>query len=321
MSSINSMGVADPRKRRYLLPERILWQQGVKNAEALLDGGEDTCELRYDGDTAPAILLDYGREIHGGVQIWNTIRSPHQPISVRVRFGESAVEAMREPNQDHAIHDDVLKVPWYGYQEFGNTGFRFVRIELVNPGDKLVLKALRAVFLYRDLEYKGSFRCSDERLNTIWDTGAYTTHLCMQDMVWDGIKRDRLVWIGDIHPETMVINTVFGAAEVLPQSLDYVRDTTPLPGWMNGISSYSLWWVLIHHCWYQYHGDLQYLMAQRDYLTELLARLRELVGEDNREALTGHRFLDWPSSGDDTAIHAGLQSLLAMEGRIYPEAG
>ena len=35
--------------------------------------------------------------------------------------------------------------------------------------------------------------------------------LNMQDCLWDGIKRDRLVWIGDMHPETMSILAVFGA--------------------------------------------------------------------------------------------------------------
>ncbi len=312
MSFINSMGIADPRKRRYLLPQRILWQSNVKNGEALLDATEDLCELRYDGDEPPALLLDFGRELHGGIQIWNTVHAPHDPIRVRVCFGESAVEAMSEPNQDHAIHDEVLHVPWYGYQEFGNTGFRFVRLELVDRGTRLSLKALRAVFLYRDLEYKGSFRCSDERLNTIWDTGAYTTHLCMQDMLWDGIKRDRLVWIGDMHPETMVINTVFGGVDVVPISLDYVRRITPLPNWMNGISSYSLWWLRIHKCWYLYQGDLPYLEAQREYMTGLLKLLLEQIGDDNRERMGGHRFLDWPSSEDDSAIHAGLHALLTM---------
>jgi alpha-L-rhamnosidase len=40
--------------------------------------------------------------------------------------------------------------------------------------------------------------------------GADTVHLCMQDYLWDGIKRDRLVWIGDMHPEVSTINAVFG---------------------------------------------------------------------------------------------------------------
>ena len=197
-------------------------------------------------------------------------------MRVRVRFGESASEAMSDvggpkgATNDHAIRDQTCLIPWLGTHEIGNTGFRFVRIDLVDPDSFVVLKAVRAVFLYRDLPYKGSFRCSDERLNRIWQTGAYTAHLNMQDYLWDGIKRDRLVWIGDMHPETMTICAVFGNVDVVPASLDLVRDDTPLPNWMNGISSYSMWWVLIQHSWYQHHGDLAYLERQKPYLTACL---------------------------------------------------
>ena len=95
-----------------------------------------------------------------------------------------------------------------------------------------------------------------ERLNNIWQVGAYTVHLNMQKYLWDGIKRDRLVWVGDLHPEVMTVNTVFGYNEVVPKSLDLIRDITPLPGWMNGMCSYSIWWLLIQRDWYYYQGDL-----------------------------------------------------------------
>ena len=55
---------------------------------------------------------------------------------------------------------------------------------------------------------------NDERLNRIWQTGAYTVHLNMQDYLWDGIKRDRLVWIGDMGPETMTVLSVFGNQDI-----------------------------------------------------------------------------------------------------------
>jgi alpha-L-rhamnosidase len=45
--------------------------------------------------------------------------------------------------------------------EIGNTGFRFVRIDVVDPGKYVQLTSVRAVFLYRDITYKGSFSCSD----------------------------------------------------------------------------------------------------------------------------------------------------------------
>ncbi|GMW00297.1 MAG: hypothetical protein AMXMBFR84_14350 [Candidatus Hydrogenedentota bacterium] len=311
-------GRRDPRVRDYLLPTRIVWstndESGPHNTERLLspDPNIGTCVMEFKSAEAPGMLLDFGRELHGGIKITNFITPVQAPVKVRVRFGESVSEAMGTPNNDHAIHNILCEIPWYGSTEIGNTGFRFVRIDLVEPGSRLDLVKVEAVFLYRDLPYLGRFECSDPLLNTIWNTGAYTVHLCMQEHVWDGIKRDRLVWIGDMHPETMVINTVFGHVDVVPDSLDWVRDKTPLPGWMNGISSYSLWWIIIQQCWYFYHADKDYLAQQREYLMGLLKQLHACIGPDHSEKLEGHRFLDWPSSEDPAAIHAGLHSLLII---------
>ena len=44
----------------------------------------------------------------------------------------------------------------------------------------VLLKEVNAIFSYRDIPYLGSLQCSDERLNEIWETGAYTVHLNMQ---------------------------------------------------------------------------------------------------------------------------------------------
>ncbi|MHC4742314.1 MAG: alpha-L-rhamnosidase-related protein [Planctomycetota bacterium] len=318
----------DPRVRRYVIPKRIVWESGedtVENPSALLKKrtgqvtlkASEPCILK-SGQTGGGILLDFGVELQGGVQImvWHT--KNNKPVRLRVRFGESVSEAMAEfggeknTTNDHAIRDQSILVPWLGTGEIGNTGFRFVRIDIENEGSFVQLKAVRAIFIYRDLEYKGSFKCSDERLNRIWNVGAYTVHLNMQDYLWDGIKRDRLVWVGDMHPETMTIWAVFGDNDIIGESLDLIREETPLPGWMNGIGSYSMWWVLIHHQRYIFTGDKSYLKEQKEYLTGLLAELCKHVGEDNREKVPGHRFLDWPSSENKDAIHAGLHSLLVM---------
>lgn len=84
-----------------------------------------------------------------------------------------------------------------------------MRIDLLDTDAILELKEVRAISIMRDIPYRGSFQCNDEKLNTIWRTGAYTVHLNMQNHLWDGIKRDRLVWIGDSYPEVMTVNSVF----------------------------------------------------------------------------------------------------------------
>jgi len=166
----------------------------------------------------------------------------------------------------------------------------------------------------RDVPYLGSFRSSDERLNQIWQTGAWTVHLNMQDYLWDGVKRDRLVWLGDMHPEVSVIGAVFGHNSVVPRSLDLVKGTTPPTEWINNISSYSMWWIIIHHDWYMMHGDLAYLGEQKEYLQKLLPNLASQIADNGSEALKGPgmRFLDWPTKADDKAVHEGLQALMVM---------
>ncbi|MDR1666194.1 MAG: alpha-L-rhamnosidase [Bacteroidales bacterium] len=331
----------DSRVRSYLTPQRIVWKhdgggQLLTSPEGLLAKGNNgqselvdkqTCIMRSSDNDFPAILLDFGREIQGGIQLVTTAAGKQTPVKIRVRFGESVSEAMSDiggaqgATNDHAMRDFTMELPWLGVAEIGNSGFRFVRIDLVEPNTLLSLKEINAVFTYRDIPYLGSFRSNDERLNQIWMTGAYTVHLNMQEYIWDGIKRDRLVWLGDLHPEMMTVNTVFGYNDVIPRSLDLARDITPLPGWMNGMCSYSLWWVIIHHDWYLYHGNLAYLKEQRNYLAGLLNLL--LTKVDNatgKEKLDGGgRFLDWPSSPNEQGVNAGLQALMLITLRAGAE--
>lgn len=283
------------------------------------------CKMTSTSEEHPALLFDFGKELQGGIQIVTGAFSNKSPIKMRVRFGESVSEAMCEidgkngASNDHAIRDFVVTLPWLGVLEVGNSGFRFARIDLMSDSTEVSLKEIRAISTFRDIPYKGSFRSSDERLNKIWQTGAYTVHLNMQEYLWDGIKRDRLVWLGDMHPEVMTVNTVFGYNEVVPKSLDLIRDVTPLPAWMNGISAYSIWWLLIQRDWYYHHGDMAYLKEQQTYMSDLLRLLISKVDADGREKLDGWRFMDWPSSENQVAIDAGLQSLVLMAMRAGDE--
>ena len=314
----------------YISPARIIWKSDnsgkfIKGEENLLKkgntqadlSGQNLCTLKNDDKFKSALLIDFGKELQGGIIII-TDQKTTKNAKIRIRFGESVSEAMSElggkknATNDHSLRDFESGLPWLGALETGNTGFRFVRIDLLDPSSELSIKEISAKFLYRDIPYLGSFKSSDEKLNKIWETGAYTVHLNMQQYLWDGIKRDRLVWAGDLNPEIMTINSVFGFNEVVPKSLDLCRDITPLPQWMNGISSYSLWWIINHYNLFYYTGNLDYLTEQKEYLVKLLDQVIGKIDDKNNEILNGGRFLDWPSNDDPKAIHAGLQSLMII---------
>ena len=98
--------VADPRVRTYVAPARIVWESrpvdggsvrfAVEGAAKLLEpcrgqipeaglGSPATgCRLVNKG-VAPGILIDFGRELHGGVQIG--LGKGPRGMRLRVRFG------------------------------------------------------------------------------------------------------------------------------------------------------------------------------------------------------------------------------------------
>ncbi|MBK5719606.1 alpha-L-rhamnosidase [Dysgonomonas sp. Marseille-P4677] len=329
-TSYNNPWQKDEMIVSYITPSRIMWTsdtsgRNVRAVERLLKpfsgqvavNSEEICVLSTKDGGSASILLDFGKEFQGGIQIAAAIRGTQAPIRVRIRLGESVSEAMSDVDtssatNDHAMRDFITYIPWLGTMEIGESGFRFARIDLIDKDVDLPLAAVRAAFRYRDIPYLGSFKSSDERLNNIWQMGAYTVHLNMQNYLWDGIKRDRLVWLGDLHPEVMTVNSVFGDQNVVKKSLDFARDNTPLPGWMNGMCSYSLWWIIIHCDLYNYQGDYNYLKQQYPYLEGLVEQVIRNIDGNKENLHGGTRFLDWPTSENPDVIHAGLQAMTIL---------
>ena len=322
-------GETDPRTRRTLTPVRVLTARGDVRGEKYLCERKpvqvaiyphhDGCRLTNgaEGERA-AVLVDFGIELHGSLNlsVWEVQNPAAKTVSVRIRLGESASEALtpvgeRGATNDHATRDFALPVSFYSSNETPESGFRFAYIELETMSAAVELRAVTATLIFRDLEYRGSFASSDPLLDRIWDTAAYTVQLNMQRYLWDGVKRDRLVWAGDMNTEINTILAVFGgeSGDVVRRSLDLVRDVTPPDCFMNGLSSYSLWWVLCHYDWYMGTGDRAYLDAQREYLCELLPHFYAYIGEDGAERLPDRRFFDWPNEDRPGAKHAGLQGL------------
>ena len=312
----------DKLTRVYIAPKKVLWSQGtVRNLENLLDvdkGQADlvnasSCFMQRTKEEDVSIILDYGRELHGALKLVVGSGSAAN-FRMRIRLGESVSETCSEidggtATNDHATRDMVLTVPRYGQIEIGNSGFRFARIDLLDEAS-LYLKEATAVFRYRNIPYMGTFLCSDSRLNDIWTTGAYTVQLNMQEYIWDGIKRDRLIWLGDMHPETNTISTVFGDEESFYASLDLAVEQYPLPNWFNGMSAYSMWYLIIQYDWYKHFGNLDFLKKHADYILGLIDLIDSRVEEDGSEHLADSRFLDWPSSPNTEGVEAGYRALL-----------
>ncbi len=313
MAVSNIIMFSDPLKRDFVPCGRIVAQSDAAGTEHLV--GSQILRIFTANDYPVCViakggfvLLDFGMELSGGIRLVTS--GSMNSCRIRIRFGESCSEAMGKPNQDHTLHDIRVTVPRYSAMSFGNTGFRFVRIDALSG--ELALHNVIAVYKRRGDPQLGRFHSSDALLNRIFDTCVHTIRLNMQDYVLDGVKRDRQVWGGDLNPEAMVILRIFGDVPVLRETLELLRLHTGKGHFINDYSSYSLWYFITLFDHWLYSGDDSLLKANRNFIESEAPRFAGMVGADGGEMLPPRRFLDWPSDRRPEAVHAGLQPLLLM---------
>ncbi len=305
--------------KRTVYPVRILKSEGVENAELLLK--EKTLQIGLaEGELTSIakggyIVLDFKRELAGGVRL--LVRDAENGARIRLRLGESAAECCAEPGEKncgnaHAYRDLTVPALPLSDSSFFDSGFRFLRLDASGGG--LTLKSATAEAWEPEIDVTGSFSCSDPLLNEIYETAARTVQLCVRrGVLWDGVKRDRLVWIGDLYPEFLALANVSSDYAPIRRSLDFARGQTPPTRWITDIPSYSMWWVIILREYYRRTGDTAYLREQKEYVERLTGTVLTCVGEDGSTRF-GANLVDWPTHetpDEEAGVH--ILSLLFAE--------
>lgn len=141
----------------------------------------------------------------------------------------------------------------------------------------------------RPVRRRGGFASSDPRLERIWGTAAYTHRLCMQGLLLDGIKRDRMPWIGDTALGVLVGAYTFADAGILRDGL--VALGRPRAGYVNGIADYSLWWVIAHGLLLRQFGDTAFAAQEAEAIHAALDSLAATARNGRfRPVRTQHSF-------------------------------
>jgi len=247
------------------------------------------------------ITLDFGKEMRGGVKIFTLVGG-----NVRLRFGESLSETATEiggeknATNDHAVRDMNVFLPAYSGEKYAGTGFRFLRIDAF---DTVLIKSVITYNEILEKETVYTYQGNDERIKEIFDVAKRTIDLCCAgDYVWDGIKRDRLVWIGDMHPEMLAVTTLYKRLSNFENSLEFVREQTPLPAWMNNYPMYSMWWVSIVADYRELTKADDFAIRQLDYMEKLICQFDSCVLDDGELNYPSY-FVDWQTSGSVDELH------------------
>ena len=183
---------------------------------------------------------------------------------------------------------------------------QYALVRFLGGSSPLRFKAIDVDYIYYPVRQMGSFESSDPVVNKIWQVGAYTAHLCMQDAIWDGPKRDRMCLAGGLDVSARVISTVFGDRFLIDKSLKgLIADAgNPVSKDVNGIPGYSALWVLCEADYFRHTGDIAHLRSVHESLRGLMEYMATQIDDKGLFTNSNNRstFVDWsPDLDGDSA--------------------
>jgi len=247
----------------------------------------------------PFLVLGFRKECTGRLRI---VSDSPAPMRLELQYGESAEEALSNPY----LGANEIYVPPFGTVYGPKSAFQYALVRFLGGTSPLRFKAIDADFIYYPVKQMGSFESSDPVVNKIWQTGAYTAHLCMQDLILDGPKRDRMCLAGGLDISARVISDVFGDRFLIDKSLkDLIAGVgNPVKNDVNGIPGYSALWVMTEADYFRHAGDLEHLKSVLDSLRGLMEYMATQIDDKGLFRNTNNRstFVDWsPDLDQDSA--------------------
>jgi hypothetical protein len=231
--------------------------------------GESKFSVKYVADPAsepPSLLLDFGRELTGRLEVES---DSDAPVRMTFQYGESESEATKAPY----LGVNELTIAPHGVGHGSKTAFRYVKLRFLGGPADMKFKSIHVDHTFYPVRYQGSFESSDAELNRIWETGAYTAHLCMQDGLWDASKRDRGRWSGDNDVSGRVVDDVFGDRYLMEDTMDRLIGEAPVTQHVNGIPGYSSYWFTQVAEYYRHTGSKEFLTRTHDRAVQLLEHI------------------------------------------------
>ncbi len=244
------------------------------------------------------VVYDFGREVTGVPVI--KINSKKEGANITLGTAERLF-ADRWPDFIRRVkyEDDYLTKK--GDQEWSPFTWRGFRYLTFRADTNFIIKEISAINRHYALADEGSFECSDELLNRIWNVGRFTLKLCSQDTYMDTPWREQTQYIaGDsryllkyafyasgMSSEFLTrYNILSGAWSQRWEKDGSIRSRYPTD-WLIGegtsgyLVDYELEWVIMLGEYYQYFGNHDLIKQVYPNLVRLMGKFETLVGKEH----------------------------------------
>jgi hypothetical protein len=325
----------------------------VTNAGALTGQSTGTTTLRTTSATSPAtVVLDFGKEVGGTPYVTVSSSTPSSGSSATLRVATSEALPFLTAGSNGAYNNDngsPISLTVTGARTYTGTlrgGFRFAAIQLTTPGTMTLTAAGVTFKAYRATpdRYQGWFMSSDDQLNRMWYAGAYTTQMDMVPagvascftvpVIFDGAKRDRAIWSGDLLITNPVAQLSLGTNSVpyVKGSINSIFNLQAANGRLTSAVgfrgcgkfdyavTYSAYSAIIAIQYYRYTGDTAFITGLRAKLEAVTAYHATRVDANGLVVTSDPDYWQTTQNGEVTeyslAYYELLLNMIWMEGKV-----
>ena len=292
---------------------------GVEN----LVTGQGQATIRTTSGQAVAIVLDFGGTVTGRPTF--DITAPAGAI-IDVGYSERLQDDHIEPREHSFLTSENVdrvftRAGRQQWERFEWTGFRYLQLTIRKAQEDLVIHKVNLNFTSYPVEQRGSFTCSDDLLNKIWQAGANTLQLCMHDGFEDCPQREQRQFVGDAYVEILVNFATFGDTHLAAKFLRQVRQSQRADGMTQTatpsdvaaaskavIGDYALYWLMAIREYVRYTGDTAIVAELYPGVEGVLGWFARFLDDDHLLNEPPHWiFVDWAEidkRGQCTALNA-----------------
>jgi hypothetical protein len=204
------------------------------------------------------------------------------------------------------------------FQTFDKRAFRYLQVDVRNLHQPIPLGPISLVLSTYPVEARGSFTCSDDLLNRIWEIGAWTVQLNMEDAYTDCPWRERGQWWGDARVQALVNYYAFGDLKLIRRGLRQIAQSQTAEGWTMGVyptdwsgailPTFTLLWVISLLDYYMHSGDRELVRELFPAVERAIAAFARHHSEHGLLRNVPHwPFVDWAAvetSGESASLNA-----------------
>jgi alpha-L-rhamnosidase len=201
---------------------------------------------------------------------------------------------------------------------------RYIFLTFRNFHSPLSLQNFQLIESTYPVNPTGSFHCSDERLEKIWEISAHTLKLCMEDTFTDCPLYEQTLWVGDARNESVFAYPAFGAADISArcirlagQSLEryHIAGCQVPSAWDVLLPAWSFLWGISVWDYYFYTGDIDFLRSTWPWVLENLQGAEKLCTDQGLFSGPFWNMFDWSGIDDqhNTVLHNSMLLVGAIE--------